>query len=151
MAKESSILAVFDNHAKTMKNLLRIVLLSAVAAATVTPAPADTSKSWYTQKQADNGHMLFNNHCAECHRPDLTGAMGPALKGPTFLKRWGGQTVEDLFQFEHEKMPATNPGSLPKDEIMAITAYVLSKNGEPAGQVPLDEVRAKTLTLPKAK
>ena len=133
-----------------MKYVMRMMLLAALASAAMTPAYADTGKGWYTQKQADDGHMLFNNHCAECHRPDLTGAMGPALKGASFLKSWGGQSVESLFTFEHEKMPATNPGSLPKDEVMAITAYILSKNGEPAGQVALDEAQAKTLTLPKS-
>ena len=104
---------------------------------------------YYTSQQADDGHMAFNNHCAECHRPDLTGALGPALVGKPFLARWGGKSVEDLFQFEHEKMPATSPGSLPKDQILKITAYILKRNGYKAGSTPLDEKVAKTITLPK--
>ncbi len=132
-----------------MKNSKRLIFLSALAMAAASPAWADEGKSWYTPKQAEDGHVLFNNHCAECHRPDLTGAMGPALKGATFLDRWGGQPVESLFQFEHEKMPANNPGSMPKDDVMAITAYILSKNGLKAGAAPLDEARAKALMLPK--
>ncbi len=112
-------------------------------------APAGAADpSWYTSKQAEQGHQLFNNHCAECHRPDLTGAMGPALVGKPFWQNWGGKSVETLFNFEHTKMPATNPGSLPTDQVMAITAYILKRNALPAGKDRLDAVRAKTLTLP---
>lgn len=105
---------------------------------------------WYSKDQADKGMLVFNNNCAQCHRPDLTGAMGPALKGKTFKSRWGGKSVEDLFTFEHDKMPAVNPGSMPKDQIMLITAYLLQKNGLPAGKQPLTEDRAKTLTIPNS-
>lgn len=35
-------------------------------------------------------------------------------------------------------MPATNPGSLPADQLWPITAYILQqKNGLPAGDEPL--------------
>lgn len=105
--------------------------------------------SWYTAPQAEQGHDLFNNHCAECHRPDLTGAMGPALVGSAFKARWGGKSIESLYQFEHQNMPATNPGSLPGDQVMQITAYILQKNGLPAGSTPLTESTAAQLTMPQ--
>ncbi len=128
----------------------KFMLSAAIAAASfcipVSAALADTG--FYTAAQADSGHDLFNNHCAECHRPDLTGAMGPALIGTPFKQHWGGQTVESLYTFEHTKMPATNPGSLPGKEIMAITAYILKRNGLPAGSAELDQATAKKLTIP---
>lgn len=120
----------------------------ALLALTPTIAPAATPTGFYTDQQAETGHDAFNNHCAECHRPDLTGAMGPALIGQPFFQHWGGQTVEALYQFEHTKMPATNPGSLPADQVMAITAYILKRNGLPAGSTTLDEAAAKQLALP---
>lgn len=119
------------------------VLLAAAPAAAATPP-----QGFFTAAQADTGHDAFNNHCAECHRPDLTGAMGPALIGTPFFQHWGGRTVEALYQFEHTKMPATNPGSLPPDQVLAITAYILKRNGLPAGSTFLDEAAAKQLTLP---
>ena len=72
---------------------------------------ATTQKGWYTAAQANRGHQLFNNYCAQCHMPDLTGAMGPALKGQQFLSAWGTRTLGDLLLFEHQNMPANNPGS----------------------------------------
>lgn len=98
---------------------------------------AGASKGWYTSAQATRGHQSFNNQCAQCHRPDLTGAAGPALVGPTFLDRWGNQPLSALYSFEHEKMPAVNPGSVPPDQMWAITAYILQKNGFPAGSAEL--------------
>lgn len=92
---------------------------------------------WYTQAQADQGHQLFNNYCAQCHRPDLSGAAGPALVGKKFQAKWGKKTLGDLYAFEHEKMPAINPGSVPADQLWAITAYILEKNGLKAGTAML--------------
>jgi mono/diheme cytochrome c family protein len=96
-------------------------------------ASAHAEQGLYTAAQAEQGHMIFNNYCAECHRPDLTGAMGPALIGQRFQKDWAGKKVGDLFNFEHTKMPATNPGSTPVAKDWQITAYILQKNGYPPG------------------
>jgi mono/diheme cytochrome c family protein len=99
---------------------------------------ADSSqKGWYTASQAKRGHQLFNNYCAQCHMPDLTGAMGPALKGQQFLSAWGTRTLGDLFSFEHQNMPANNPGSVSDKQLADITAFILMKNGFPAGKTPL--------------
>ena len=51
---------------------------------------SQATTGWFQQAQAEQGHQLFNNYCAECHRPDLSGALGPALKGPAFLNKWTG-------------------------------------------------------------
>jgi mono/diheme cytochrome c family protein len=102
---------------------------------------------WYTQDQATRGHQLFNNFCAQCHRPDLTGAAGPALVGDAFLKKWSNKPIGDLFTFEHTNMPATNPGSLPEDTVWTITAYILQKNGFPAGPVALSQPTGANRTL----
>jgi len=102
-------------------------------------ARAAGGNGWYTQVQAERGHQLFNNYCAQCHRPDLTGAEGPALVGDAFLKKWANKPVGDLFSFEHSNMPANNPGSVPPDRLWDITAYILEKNGLPAGSVALGQ------------
>jgi hypothetical protein len=34
-------------------------------------------------------------------------------------------------------MPANNPGSVPVDQLYRITAYILQRNGFPAGSTPL--------------
>lgn len=132
--------------------MLRNAIVTALVVSTVQvvgPTQADAAESWYTADQAAAGHQLFNNYCAQCHRPDLSGAIGPALIGSTFKQRWGGKSVEELYQFEHQKMPATNPGSLTPKELLPITAYILEKNGLPAGNTTLSEKTGTQLTLPK--
>ena len=119
---------------------LCVVLLVASSIAWAGSAVADDAANdgWYTAAQADRGHQDFNNHCAECHRPDLTG--GPdvsPLVGAKFLSKWSSQKVSDLIAFEHQSMPANNPGSVPADQLYRITAYILERNGFPAGSTPL--------------
>ena len=59
------------------------------------------------------------------------------LVGGKFLSKWGSQKASDLIDFEHQKMPANNPGSVPVDQLYRITAYILQRNGFPAGSTPL--------------
>jgi mono/diheme cytochrome c family protein len=102
-------------------------------------AHAASANGWYTPQQAQQGQQYFNNYCAQCHRPDLTGAQGPALIGDAFLKQWTNKPLGNLFGFEHSNMPATNPGSLPDDTMWTITAFLLQKNGFPSGSVALNQ------------
>lgn len=102
-----------------------------------TGARAADGDGWYSPEQAAAGHVTFNSYCAQCHRPDLRGALGPALIGDAFLQTWLNRPLGDLFNFEHSKMPETNPGSVPDDKMWTITAYILQKNGFPAGSTPL--------------
>jgi S-disulfanyl-L-cysteine oxidoreductase SoxD len=115
-----------------------------------TGAPAaNDSEGWYTPDQAAHGHITFNSFCAECHRPDLRGALGPALVGDAFLATWAKRPLGDLYTFEHTKMPANNPGSVPEDKLWNITAYILQKNGFPPGSTPLGaQADARVLTAP---
>ncbi len=123
----------------TYSTICRGAVTAAVGLAYLAGAarPAAAATGWYTPAQAAQGHQLFNNQCAECHRPDLTGAAGPALVGPAFLAKWGNKPLSDLYSFEHKNMPANNPGSVPPDQLRAITAYILQKNGFPPGDKPL--------------
>jgi mono/diheme cytochrome c family protein len=110
-------------------------------------ARAATDNGWYTQAQAAQGQQSFNNYCAQCHRPDLRGAMGPALVGDAFLKQWSNKPITDLYSFEHSSMPANNPGSVPADKLWAITAFILQKNGFPAGSTALAQPTATNRML----
>ncbi|MCE4225464.1 cytochrome c [Methylobacterium sp. C25] len=91
----------------------------------------------FSQKQAEDGKTKFNNHCAQCHRPNLAGGTGPALTGDEFKKKWAGKPVAELRTFVQEKMPQTAPGSLGDDQIDPIVAFVLSKNGVQPGDKDL--------------
>jgi S-disulfanyl-L-cysteine oxidoreductase SoxD len=123
------------------------VLFLSTVVAVVSPQAALADDGWFTLAQATRGHQLFNNQCAQCHRPDLTGAAGPALVGPAFLSKWDGKPLSALFEFEHQYMPAVNPGSVPPDQLWLITAYILQKNGFSPGTGDLgDASSSRVLT-----
>jgi mono/diheme cytochrome c family protein len=133
------------------RSVSRIVKVTVTIALGV-PMLAQTAAAadgWFTQAQATRGHQFFNNQCAQCHRPDLQGAAGPALVGPAFLAKWGKKPVSDLYMFEHQNMPATNPGSVPPDQLWAITAYILQKNGFKAGDSELGDAALTRPLVPE--
>lgn len=121
----------------------------AVGAAGLAHAQSPASAGYFSKAQAAQGMILFNDNCAQCHRPDLTGALGPALIGKAFVTKWDNQPLSNLYGFEHSNMPANNPGSLPDSTLMPITAYILERNGFAAGSEDLGQATlARTLTLP---
>lgn len=103
----------------------------AVGVAAISLAAKAASDGWYTKAQAGEGGTLYNTYCAQCHRTDLTGAQGPALKGEEFLSRY--KTGAELYNYTNKAMPPTSPGSVPKDDLIKIMAFMFSENGLPAG------------------
>jgi mono/diheme cytochrome c family protein len=92
----------------------------------------------FTQKQADRGKGLYTTHCSECHLGTLMGSdMTPPLVGGDFLSNWTGSTLGDLFERIRKTMPMNNPGSVPRDAIPDIVAYILSVNKLPVGETEL--------------
>jgi cytochrome c len=92
----------------------------------------------YTEEQAKRGDPLYSQKCASCHGPDLTGGeLAPALTGAEFTSNWSGLSVGDLFERIRISMPQDNPGSLSRQQIADILAFVLSKGGFPAGTTEL--------------
>jgi mono/diheme cytochrome c family protein len=123
------------------------IILAAGIAASVGVRAAD-DKGWFTADQATKGHPAYNSYCAQCHGPGLNGAMGPPLQGDAFINKWANKPLTELFNYQQTKMPPTNPGSVPEDKMWLITAYILQKNGFPAGSSPLN---AQTAARPLVK
>jgi mono/diheme cytochrome c family protein len=101
----------------------------------------------YTAAQAQAGAKLFTENCAMCHAADLSGGAGPPLAGKAFVSKWSGQTADDLHDVVATQMPLTAPGSLKPPEYLALVAYILSKNGYPAGATALDKTNLKSITI----
>jgi polyvinyl alcohol dehydrogenase (cytochrome) len=105
----------------------------------------------YSADQADRGKALYIQNCSTgCHNPNLTGSgPTPSLAGPDFLARWSGLGIDELFKRIRTTMPKTKPGSLPDDDYLTITAYLLSANGFAAGAQPLanDPAMLKTTAI----
>jgi mono/diheme cytochrome c family protein len=104
-------------------------------------AASDSRTVWdgvFTQKQADRGSELYTTHCSECHLATLMGSdMTPPLVGGDFLSNWTDSTLGDLFERIRKTMPMNNPGSVPRDAIPDILAYILSVNKFPVGEMEL--------------
>ena len=118
------------------------LLLAAAQAAAATP-PA-----LFTQAQETAGAGVYSQSCAMCHGTNLQGGVGPALAGQGFAPASEHQTIGKLFTTITTKMPLGQPGSLSHDEYTEVMAYILSKNGSPAGSTALDYNSALTSSVP---
>src|SRR5215510_13994079 len=84
---------------------------------------------------AKEGATLFAQKCAACHGPNGNGGgltrgivpLGNAkpVKIPFSLVPY----ATTVWDFINRAMPQSNPGSLKPDEVYAVTAYVLFRNG----------------------
>jgi mono/diheme cytochrome c family protein len=102
----------------------------------------------YTAAQATAGAAVFSTNCAICHGAALQGMAGPALLGQSFAAASSGYTIGAIFGEIAEQMPAGNPGSLTHDQYADVMAFILSKNGYPAGAKPLDYSASLASSVP---
>jgi PQQ-dependent dehydrogenase (methanol/ethanol family) len=91
----------------------------------------------YTSAQAADGASVYVQSCASCHGPNLQGESGPPLTGPTLKAAYGAGTAAQLYDFISRQMPQSAPGSLSQRQYLDVTAYLLRRNGLPAGNAPL--------------
>lgn len=103
----------------------------------------------YTQAQLDAGSKEYNTHCRTCHAAKGKGALGPALTGDVFKKRFGGQSVSDVATWIHENMPQTAPKSLTDAQLYPIMAYILSLNDFTPGQTELTKDSGASVKIPQ--
>ena len=94
--------------------------------------------SWdgiYTEEQAARGEPLYQQWCASCHAPDLSGGdLAPGLVGAEFVWNWSGITVGQLFERLRISMPQENPSSVTRAQKADILAFMLYVNDFPAGE-----------------
>jgi mono/diheme cytochrome c family protein len=106
------------------------------------------SDGWYTSAQAVNGAKAYQNACASCHGAKLQGGMAPALVGKQFWLTYGGKKVSTLWSDVHTQMPMSAPGSVSAKKSIDIMAFLLQKNGVPAGSTPLNDTADLSKALP---
>jgi S-disulfanyl-L-cysteine oxidoreductase SoxD len=113
--------------------------LALVLAAGALVGAAPPAKGRYTQQQAAQGAQIYAQACAMCHKEDLGGDFDtPALVG-RFARNWAGSDLAALAGYLHRTMPEFAPGTLSPQDNVAVLAYLLQANGEPAGPVPLPQ------------
>ena len=89
----------------------------------------------FSPDQARRGGQIYRASCADCHGTELQGTAGPPLTGPAFARRWESseRSAADLFYVLRTSMPKLAMGSLTPDDYTAVFAYLLERNGWPAG------------------
>jgi len=115
---------------------------------TAVTAGSDALPALYTDSQAAAGAAKFAANCQVCHGAQLQGLVGPALKGPNFASVKSAFAVSDIFMIVSQNMPASNPGSLAKDDYVQIMAFLLQQNGYPAGGIALTYDGATNSNVP---
>jgi mono/diheme cytochrome c family protein len=92
----------------------------------------------FTTAQAERGKENYlSGRCGGCHKLDLTGDRGPALKGEDFIAHWENGSVNTLFDKIRETMPQNSPNDVTEDAKADIVAYLLQSNGFPTGKTEL--------------
>jgi S-disulfanyl-L-cysteine oxidoreductase SoxD len=86
----------------------------------------------YTDAQAARGATVYEASCAGCHRGDLGGATGPALRDQRFARQFAGKDLKALFT-KATTMPRNAPGTLGDSAYLDVVAHLLKENGFPSG------------------
>jgi mono/diheme cytochrome c family protein len=96
--------------------------------------PKTTWDGVYTEAQAKRGETKYSQICASCHAPDLSGAdTAPSLSGSGFNSGWNDLSIDDLASRIQTTMPADGPGTLGRQDVADIVAFIMAKDGFPAG------------------
>jgi hypothetical protein len=72
----------------------------------------------------------------------------PALVGKQFWLTYGGKKISTLWSDVHTQMPMSAPGSVSAKNSIDIMAFLLQKNGVPAGSTPLNDTADLSKALP---
>jgi cytochrome c5 len=116
---------------------MRATTLVVVLVFSIAAAAQDSVKSVidgvYTDAQAARGATVYDAACAGCHRTDLGGGTGPALRDERFARAFAGKDLKTLFIKTATTMPRGAPGSLGDNVYLDVVAHLLKENGFPAG------------------
>lgn len=114
----------------------------------------------YTADQAKRGETLFMSvgRCYACHQRDLQAnaqRKSKQLAGADFIDDYRGGTLNDLFYKIRMTMPADGDGggTLPVNQVADLMAFILQRNGYPAGNQELnpDESQLKMIKFDAPK
>ena len=86
----------------------------------------------FTDAQAARGAAVYEGSCSGCHRADLMGNTGPALRDQRFTREFAGKDLRTLFA-KVMTMPRGAPASLGDSVYVDLVAHLLKENGFPAG------------------
>jgi mono/diheme cytochrome c family protein len=133
-----------------------LALVAALVSSSVTLYGGQTrtaTEGVYTDAQAKRGQDIFKEQCAVCHGEALQGQLAPPLTGDAFLQVWGNQPLSTLVNKIENTMPASDPGTLTRQQAADLVAYILQAGKRPAGKTELaadDALLGQILLSPAA-
>jgi mono/diheme cytochrome c family protein len=133
---------------------LILLAATALAGATLLAQGTTTADGVGTDAQVKRGADVYSMQCAACHDAQLAGSgTAPALVGTDFAANWKDENVGALFERIRATMPADNPGSLKRDQVADLVAFILNFNKYPTSpkELPTDveALKAIKITAPK--
>lgn len=113
------------------------ILLCACSALTAAQTP-NLLDGVFSKPQVQRGKTAYARNCQSCHSSNLQGeGIEPPLIGELFIDAWREDKLFSLYDFIAIRMPKegrkTTPGSLTEQQYLDIVAYILDRNGFPAG------------------
>jgi mono/diheme cytochrome c family protein len=127
---------ICHENTKTLASFAGQVLVCAMVVVTGARAQEITktvADGVYTEIQAARGGAVYDSACSGCHRADLGGGTGPALKEQRFAREFAGKDLKTFFTKIVTTMPRNAPASLGDSVYLDIVAHLLKENGFPAG------------------
>jgi len=122
-------------------------------------AKASVWSAVYTAAQGKRGAEFYSGACAQCHGPNLNGAgqpdlpPSPAIARATFLRKWAGKPVSELFVYVRTQMPPDNPGTLTDQQGIDVVAHMFAVSNIPPGdkELPPDPKALADLVIEESK
>lgn len=115
------------------------------AAGSPAPQPATTNGGVYTKKQADAAKAQFDKICADCHPftvADKKKLKDVLLGDEPFFENWEGRPLAEMITTIALTMPNDGSATVTEQEATDLVAYILLRNGFPAGTTPLSKATA---------
>ena len=102
-------------------------------------AQASAPAVQFTRAQADAGAAVYAKSCASCHGSRLDDGLAVPLAGSIFRQKWAkpDHTLDELHFVTRSTMPKNAGGTLAAADYLAVLAYILERNGYPAGDSAL--------------
>jgi hypothetical protein len=107
-----------------------------------------TNDGVYSKVQADGAKAQFEKICAECHPFSDAEKKKPKdipLGGETFFQNWSGRSLGEMTSTITLTMPNVGSAVLSEEEALNLVAFILQKNGFPAGTKPLEKSDGPTV------
>lgn len=132
-----------------------VALSSGAPAAAASAQALTTNDGVYTKAQADRAKKQYDAICADCHAFTVAEKKRPRdlpLGDEPFFEQWTGRPLSELVTLIHLTMPNDGSAAVTEAESLDLVAYILQRNGFPAGSKPLTKATASAVVeRPKKK